>query len=136
MEDSRLDKKEEESSFTGYTDIFKQLCPSYMAMGMSYNEFWYGDIEVACVYKEAFEQKQKLKNENLWLQGLYFYKALQSVASQIFSEKESDAETYLNKPIDFDEEQKEEDNIKQKEYEKLQAELWMNNFVRQYNQEG
>ena len=43
-----------------------------MSIGMSYDDFWNGDVEMV----KANELRDKRNNENLWLQGRYFYDAL------------------------------------------------------------
>lgn len=59
-----------------YTEVFEQLCPYYMSIGMSYDEFWNGDVLAVKAYRKANELRDKRMNENLWLQGRYFYDAL------------------------------------------------------------
>ena len=59
-----------------YEDIFTELCPYYMSIGMSYDEFWDGDVEAVKAYRKAYELKERRKNQELWLQGMYFYEAL------------------------------------------------------------
>ena len=59
-----------------YGEIFKQLCPSYMSIGMSYDEFWEQDMSLVEAYRKAYELREKRRNQELWLQGMYFYEAL------------------------------------------------------------
>lgn len=47
-----------------------------MAMGMSYQEYWYGNVWSSIAYAEAYRLKKQQENERLWLQGMYFYDAL------------------------------------------------------------
>lgn len=47
-----------------------------MSIGMSYDEFWDGDVEAVKAYRKAYELKERRKNQELWLQGMYFYEAL------------------------------------------------------------
>lgn len=56
--------------------MFEQLCPYYMAMGMSYAEFWYKDVKLAEYYRKADEIRTRKRNHELWLQGAYIYEAL------------------------------------------------------------
>ena len=55
-----------------------------MAMGMSYQEYWYGDGELAVYYRKAEEHRQEKLNWQLHLQGMYIYEALCD-ASPIFN---------------------------------------------------
>ena len=61
-------------------EMFTQLCPSYMAMGMSYDDFWNRNTKVHKAYREAFEQKKAYRNWEMWWQGSYIYEALLKVA--------------------------------------------------------
>lgn len=50
-----------------------------MAIGMSYEQFWCGDVYAVKFFKQAHEYKIELRNQELWLQGLYDYKAFKAV---------------------------------------------------------
>lgn len=65
-----------EEGLTTYSEIFERLCPQYMSIGMSYSEFWDGDVSAVRAYREAQELREKQKNRELWLAGLYTYEAL------------------------------------------------------------
>ena len=54
-------------------------------MGMSYQDYWYGDVRMTVPYVEAHNLKKQQENERLWLQGMYFYDAL-SVAIKRFGD--------------------------------------------------
>ena len=61
-------------------ETFTRLCPSYMAMGMSYDEFWNRNTKVHKAYREAYEQRKAYRNWEMWWQGAYIYEALLKVA--------------------------------------------------------
>lgn len=75
------------------TEYFDSACPYYMAIGMSYEEYWYGKPEIAKFYKEKDIYRRRMKNEEMWIEGLYFAKAI----STNFSKKEK----YPEKPFDI-----------------------------------
>lgn len=77
-------EKTELSPFT-YTNIFYKALPYYLAIGMTPDEFWKGDCTLTLSYKEAFDIKRELKNEELWLQGMYNYEGLVDVLPCIVS---------------------------------------------------
>lgn len=52
------------------------MCPHYMSIGMTYDEFWDGDVSRVVAYRKANELQEKRRNRELWMQGLYFYEAL------------------------------------------------------------
>lgn len=56
-----------------------------MSMGMSYQDYWYGDVFMVVPYVEAYRLRKRQENERLWLQGMYFYDAL-SVALKRFGD--------------------------------------------------
>lgn len=60
--------------------MFTQLCPAYMAMGMSYDDFWHRNTKVHKAYRDAWEQKKAYRNWEMWWQGGYIYEALLKVA--------------------------------------------------------
>ena len=63
-------------TFQSYGEIFAQLCPYYMSIGMSYDDFWNGDVSMVIAYRKANELRDKRRNYEFWLQGMYVYEAL------------------------------------------------------------
>lgn len=55
-----------------FTDVFEEQCPYFMSIGMTYDEFWYGEPERARYYRDSHILKCKSRNQELWLQGMYF----------------------------------------------------------------
>jgi len=51
-----------------------------MSIGMSYDEFWNQDVLMAKAYRKANELRDKKRNQELWLQGMYIYEALCNVS--------------------------------------------------------
>lgn len=47
-----------------------------MAIGMTYDEFWNQDVDMVATYRTAAELRDKRRNQELWLQGMYIYEAL------------------------------------------------------------
>ena len=43
---------------------------------MSYDDFWNGDVSMVKAYRKANELTDRRRNQELWLQGMYFYEAL------------------------------------------------------------
>ena len=63
-----------------YTEIFIDVFPEYLAMGMSYEQFWHGPAWLAASYRKAHEARHKEEEFGRWRQGMYFYDALVKVA--------------------------------------------------------
>ena len=55
-----------------YTESFEEVCPYYISIGMTYDEFWYGEPERVKFYRDAHILRNKSRNQELWLQGKYF----------------------------------------------------------------
>ena len=47
-----------------------------MSIGMSYDEFWNQNVSMVKAYRKAYELREKRRNQELWLQGMYVYEAL------------------------------------------------------------
>ena len=47
-----------------------------MSIGMSYDEFWHEDVSRVEAYRKAAEYRNKRRNQEMWLQGMYIYEAL------------------------------------------------------------
>lgn len=99
-----------------YHEICEKLCPDYMAMGMTWDEYWYGDPWMAKAVRQAYAMKRKQVNYDLWLQGLYVYEAVLD-ASPVFHPfaKEPKAIPYPSEPYALDKAEREERKAKEQE---------------------
>ena len=59
-----------------YTGKFYEVFPYYLAIGMSYEQFWEQDCDLVKYYRRAARIKQDLQNQEAWLQGADVYEAL------------------------------------------------------------
>lgn len=77
---------------------------------MSYDQFWHDDPELYWAYQVAYLNKVKfesdLENNKSWLQGLYNYLAYSTVQYNLNKKASDPPMNYIDKPIDFDEEQR------------------------------
>lgn len=71
-----------------------------MSIGMTYYEFWDGDVALVRAYREADELRRRRQNEVLWLQGAYIYEALCDVAPifHAFAKKGTKPGQYVKEP--------------------------------------
>lgn len=85
------------------SELFHKVFPEYLAMGMTYRQFWLEDCRLVEPYRKAYKLRQEEINRNAWLQGLYIFKALQCAPITVngFAPKGFNLEPYPNKPIDF-----------------------------------
>ena len=61
-------------------EVFTAVWPQYLAMGMTYDEFWRGPARLVKDDRDAQEIKNKREEWARWRQGAYFYDALLRVA--------------------------------------------------------
>lgn len=122
MESSLVEPKRVEHTFH---QEFERLCPFYISIGMTYNQFWYENVELTRIYLEAYRLKQKREAEEskwkIWEQGLYIYEALCDVSPilRAFSKARKPL-PYPSKPYgieEFDEKKKRKRKNKKKEEE-------------------
>ena len=80
---------------------------------MSVDEFWDGEPILAKVYREAHEMRNEIRNQELWMQGLYNYRAFSSVIESLaygFSGgKGSKPSKYPERPYPLSEHDKEQE---------------------------
>lgn len=115
------------------TEVFENLCPYCMAIGMSYEEYWYGESNLVSYYKNAFDYKRKMRNEELWIQGMYNLKAVSVALNNAFKGHDK----YFEKPLDIypktlveKEEEKRKERKKIIEYFSLLKQRWDNGNTR------
>jgi hypothetical protein len=99
-----------------------------MSIGMTYDEFWDGDVSLCEVYREAQELRDRKENQALWLQGRYIYEALCDASPLFrFSMKKGviKPEPYLNEPypITMAEVREREEREERKKQERMKAEF-------------
>lgn len=70
-----------------------------MLMGMSYEEFWHGNVCKWKYVEEAYQLRRKRENEMLWLQGIYNMDAFGTVLANAFAKKGSRPKKYMEEPI-------------------------------------
>lgn len=116
------------------TEIFEECFPFYLAIGMSYAEYWEGDPILARYYRKAYQIKQDEINNNAWLQGMYIYDAVSTAlhnALRGMGKNKPPAKDYAKQPYEFKNKVKTEaEKAKEVEIEQEKAAAWMENFVR------
>lgn len=101
-----------------------------MSIGMSYGEFWEGDVALPKFYREAHKLRQerelKQANFNAWLNGFYTAKAYAVVLGNAFADKSAEPLEYFGKPIPLT---PEEQPPPDPELERLRMRIVLDNFV-------
>ncbi len=99
-----------------------------MSIGMSYDEFWNQDVSKVKAYRKADELRNKNRNFEFWLQGMYFYEALCD-ASALFrftmGKKTVKPEPYVKEPypITVAEQREREERKARETEERIKAEF-------------
>ena len=82
-----------------YGEYFKQAFPYFLAIGMTAEEYWEGDPRLAQAFYKAHKLKITMTNQQLWLQGLYIYRAVDVVVGNALRKKGTPASKYIEQPI-------------------------------------
>ena len=109
-----------------YTQQFKEAFPYYLSIGMSYEEFWYGDVMLTKDYQKAQELRDERKNQELWIQGMYIYEALCAVSAVIprLSKRPVKPGPYAERPYPLKAEKKRNaEEIAKREMEKMKRKM-------------
>lgn len=124
-----LEENNKKVEYAFLTDIFEELCPFFISIGMSYKEFWEDDLTIPKSYLEAYKMKIKREQEinewRMWKQGVYVYEALCDVSPILhaFSKKGTKPLPYPSKPYGLEEnkEKTEKEKEQEAENERLKA---------------
>lgn len=118
-----------------FTEQFYNHLPYYLAIGMTYDQFWNDDCCLVKYYRQAHELKRRERNQELWVQGAYFYEALVDVAPVLhaFAKKGAKTRPYISSPFpltqqDVREQKKRDAKVK---YDKQMAKVL--SWVKQVN---
>lgn len=122
---------------TSFTEIFEERCPVYMAMGMTYDEYWNGNPEMARFVRQTHKLRKETVNEQLWLQGIYVMRALQAVWPMFNALAGPDAEgrTYPEKPIPLTEEQAKQDEKDKEKQSMLELQAYLEGIIASQNKQ-
>lgn len=70
-----------------------------MAIGMSYDQFWYEDSALVKMYYQAHKYRIEQRNQEMWMQGLYICSALECTVGNLFKKKGSSPIEYMKEPL-------------------------------------
>ena len=116
-----------------YSEIFDDCFPFYLAIGMSYAEYWEGDSSLTRYFRKAYKIKQEQDNNNAWWQGLYFYDAISTAlhnAMRGMGKSKPPAKDYAKQPYElFKKEKTEAEKAKDVQVEQEKAAAWMEKLV-------
>lgn len=104
-----------------FTECFEDALPAYLAMGMTWEQFWFEAPEIAVSYRKADTIRKRRKNEELWLEGVYVAEALNATVGNMFSKgarHEYPAEPFA---LTVDEQQERKEREERKRMERMKA---------------
>ncbi len=90
-----------------YTEKFNELFPHYLSIGMTEEQYWDKDCTLVAAYRKAEEFRMNRRNQEMWLQGAYFYDALCRVSPILhaFAKKGTKPVPYLSEAYALTEKQ-------------------------------
>lgn len=116
------------------SETFNEVLPYYLSIGMTYDQFWYGEADLVVYYRKANNIKREYDNQQAWLLGAYVYNAVSvSLANSFGSGK---GHSYLKEPFPISYEEIEERKKSKEEEAKAQAKAWMDSLVNSYKHLG
>lgn len=98
---------------------------------MTWEQYWHGDTWMVGTFRQADELRQERQNQDAWLQGVYFAKAISSTIGNAFREKGQEPDTYPDQPFPLrgEMEESEQEKENREEQEAVWALAWMSTFV-------
>ena len=124
------------------------MFPYYLAIGMTYDQFWNQDVELARFYRKAAKIKRDLRNQDLWLQGAYVYEAILDSAPVLrlsLSKQKPKPIPYREQPFELEQSKKKAstkpaETLSQEEKNDKKAksimEMWMVNINKKFEKKG
>lgn len=104
-----------------FAEYFEELFPAYLAMGMTWTQFWIDEPELAIAYRKADAIRKRQKNEELWLQGIYVAEALSSTVVNMFSKGQKHPYPAEPLPLTADEQQERREREEKARMERMKA---------------
>lgn len=125
------------SLFHTYNETFEECFPYYLAIGMTFDQYWNGDCTLTIAYRKADELRRNRKNEELWLQGLYIYEALCDVSPVLhaFAKKGVKPQEYANKPYPITEKQLRDERIAKEKARMEKGKRYMETMLNKIHKE-
>ena len=123
-----MDGRDENVSPVKYREVFDEQFPYYLSIGMTYEQFYYEDCRLVIAYRKAQKMREQRRNQELWLQGMYFYDALCSASPLLhaFAKSGTKPLPYSEQPYPLTQEEVEE---REREKERKQYEINKGRFT-------
>lgn len=122
--------------------MLEDCFPYYLSLGMSYDEYWYGDPNMVVAYRKAEEIRSHRRNWEMWMNGRYTYDAIMRLVPSLNMWKPKEPIDYIEEPYpltrkEYEERMQREEKRKQEEMrEKLKAFAMRQNAKKKEEQEN
>lgn len=97
---------------------------------MTYEQYWESDPMLVKYCRQADEMRNERKNQELWLQGLYFYNALGAIMP---AEKGQEQPKYPEKPFSLTKREIERDKLESERRVFEKGKAFMEHFMSRTN---
>ena len=114
-----------------YTERFYEAFPYYLSVGMTPEQYWDGDPSLPKYYRKADEIRNERRNQELWLQGMYFYEAICDAAPILhaFAKKGTKPHPYATMPYALTPKQRKEEKTVKANQEREKGKRYMEAFM-------
>ena len=104
-----------------FTEYFNELFPAYLAMGMTWTQFWEDEPELTIAYRKSDMIRKRQKNEELWLEGMYVAEALSATVGNMFAKGQKHQYPTEPFPITVEEQQERREREEKARMERMKA---------------
>ena len=104
-----------------FSEFFEEIFPAYLAMGMTWSQFWIDDPTLVIAYRKAEMLRKRRRNEELWLEGIYVAEALNATVGNMFSKGQKHPYPAEPFPLTADEQQERREREEKARMEHLKA---------------
>ena len=114
-----------------YTDIFEKKFPYYLSIGMTEEQYWDMDCCLVKFYREAEEIRRERVNQEMWLQGMYFYDALSRISPVLhaFARKGTKAQPYVEEAYPISKKKMEDVQLKKEKVKSQKGMRYMQAYM-------
>lgn len=94
-------------------------------MGMTYEQYWDGDVLAHKAYRDAEKMRVRDMNFYSWLQGLYVYEAIADLSPALKAFSKGRAKPYSKEPFPLfeDDKRQKEEEEQRKKYERIKEKV-------------
>ena len=101
-----------------------------MAIGMTYEQYWYDDPLMVRAFYKAEKLRKERMDEEAWLNGLYIQSAIEATIGNAYRKPGQTPAKYPKEPFSLQKKREErEQTEEEKEKEATWAMAWMSSFV-------